>query len=268
VLAQIYLRGSLKLGDSGDIAITRRLGKLAGPAAILFGLTTTFAAFDWIMSLSPGWFSTMFGVYFFTGCATVGFAALIITIVALQRSGHLIGIVRDDHFQDLGKLLFAFGMVFWAYIGYSQYMLIWYANIPEETGWFLARQIGGWGGLSLFLLFGHFTIPFLGFLSKWPKRMPRVLALGALWMAFIGWIDLYWLVMPSVPPDLLSFKTYNDLLAAHAGDSTQLLNPVNWLLLVGMTSVFISATVSQLRRHALLCVRDPWLPESLRFENM
>ena len=117
----------------------------------------------------------MFGVYFFCGCATAGFSAMILVVLRVQRSGALKGIVTAEHYQDMGKLLFAFGMVFWAYIAFSQYMLIWYANVPEETGWFLARQLGGWAPMSFVLLFGHFVVPFVLVISKWPKRLPLVL---------------------------------------------------------------------------------------------
>ncbi len=266
-LAHFYYSGSLRLGASGDIRESKRMQLVAGPAAILFGVSISFAAIDWMMSISPAWFSTMFGVYFFAGCCTVGFAALIITCVAIQSTGALRGVITLEHYQDMGKLLFAFGMVFWAYIAYSQYMLIWYANIPEETGWFLARQIGDWRWFSLFLLFGHFIIPFLCFISKWPKRMPTVLALGALWMLLLGWLDLYWLIHPEVPTDIATIKNYVDLQAKYADASTHILQPVNWLLLVGMLGLFASVTISQLRKHPLLCVKDPRIGESLRFEN-
>ena len=142
-------RTRVEQDESGDVSLTSKMQKWSGPTAILFGLTITFAAFDWIMSLSPAWFSTMFGVYFFAGCCTAGFAMIIVATPAdpVVRTGR--NVVNREHYQDLGKLLFAFGMVFWAYIGFSQYMLIWYANIPEETGWFLARQLGGWGTISI-----------------------------------------------------------------------------------------------------------------------
>jgi hypothetical protein len=267
-LAHFFYSGSIRLGTSGDVAESKSMQKWAGPAAILFAVTITFAAIDWMMAVSPAWFSTMFGVYFFAGCATVGFAALILACVALQSTGALKGVVTAEHYQDLGKLLFAFGMVFWAYIGYSQYMLIWYANIPEETGWFLARQIGEWRWFSLVLLFGHFVIPFLLFISKWPKRMPAILAFGATWMLLLGWLDFYWLIHPEIPADIATFTTYGELQAKYADVSTHILSPVNWLLLVGMLALFASVSIATARKHPLLCGKDPRLGESLRFENM
>lgn len=268
VLAKTFLDRSARLGESGDRTISESMQRFAAPAIILFGLSITFAAFDWIMSLSPAWFSTMFGVYFFCGCATAGLAAIIVVCTRLQASGHLAGVVTAEHYQDLGKLLFAFGMVFWAYIGFSQYMLIWYANIPEETGWFLARQVGDWGLLSLALLFGHFVVPFLALISKWPKRYPAILTAAALWMAFFAWIDLYWLVMPTIPHGIYEIRSHAEFAVKHAGTGTGLAHPVNWLLLIGMLGLFGSMTVAGLRSRSLLCVRDPRLPESLRFENI
>ena len=262
-----FLKASLKQGRTDDAGPTRVMQKMACPAAILFGLTITFAAFDWIMSLSPGWFSTMFGVYAFTGAATCGFAVLIITCILLQRNGAMVNVITREHYQDMGKLLFGFGMVFWAYIGFSQYMLIWYANIPEETGWFLARQIGGWGGISFLLLFGHFLIPFVALISKWTKRMSWYLTLAAVWMLAFAWLDLFWLVMPVVPEDAYSAKTYLEVVEAHVGDSTGIFNPINYTMLAGVMGIFIWMTVRRFRANRLLAIHDPRLHEGLSFEN-
>ena len=262
-----YLTRSLRQDESGDVGISVITQKWSGPMAIGFGLTTTFAAMDWIMSLSPAWFSTMFGVYFFAGCCTSGFAMIIIAATQLQSLGLLKEVVNREHYQDLGKLLFGFGMVFWAYIGFSQYMLIWYANIPEETGWFLARQIGGWGGISLLLLFGHFVVPFVALISKWTKRMSWYLTLGAIWMLAFAWLDLFWLVMPVVPEDAYTAKTYLEVVEAHAGDSTGIFNPINYTMLAGVMGIFVWMTIRRFRVHRLLAIRDPRLHEGLSFEN-
>lgn len=262
-----FYRASIRQGHEGNDQPTRAMQRMAAPAALLFGVTISFAAFDWIMSLSPGWFSTMFGVYFFAGSATCGFATLIMTCILLQRNGFMKDVITSEHYQDMGKMLFAFGMVFWAYIGFSQYMLIWYANIPEETGWFLARQIGGWGWFSLILLFGHFCIPFLFLISKHPKRNWRTLLFASLWMLFFGWFDTYWLVMPEIPHDISTFETYAALSEAYASETTGVLRPVNWFMLAGMVGFFAWFTIGRLRSHPLICRKDPWIKESLRFEN-
>ena len=268
ILAFTFWHHSVRQDVDGSVARTKFLERFAAPAALLFGLSITFAAFDWIMSLSPAWFSTMFGVYFFAGCCTAGFSVIILVCLRLQQLGYLKGVITAEHYQDLGKMLFAFGIVFWAYIAFSQYMLIWYANIPEETGWYLARQLGGWGWMSLALLFGHFVIPFLFLVSRWTKRIKLWLAVGAVWMLLFSWIDLYWLVMPEIPPHLNQYETYDQVAAKYGDTSTHLADPVNWFMLVGIMGCVASFTIFRLREHPLLCRRDPRLAESLAFENM
>jgi len=259
---------SARQDETGDMAITYRMQAVSAPAAILFGLTITFAAVDWIMALNPAWFSTIFGVYFFAACCTGGFGAMIVTLIMLQRGGRLVGVVSSEHYQDLGKLLFAFGVVFWAYIAFSQYMLIWYANLPETTGWFHARQIGNFKWLSLVLLFGHFVFPFLLLLSKHPKRLRPVLMTMAIWMLVVHWLDLYWLVVPKIPADIYYMESYEQLATTYAGQPTGLASLSNWTILVGMVGLMVGATVRSLRTCALVPVRDPRLGESLSFENM
>ena len=262
-----YFRNSLEQDRTGDSALSGKMRKYSGPMAIGFGVTITFAAIDWMMSLSPAWFSTMFGVYFFCGCCTGGFAMIILAVVRLQAMNRLQGLVTKEHYQDLGKLLWAFGMVFWAYIGFSQYMLIWYANIPEETGWFLARQIGGWGLVSLVLLFGHFVIPFVALISKWTKRWPVYLMVGAMWMLVFHWLDLFWLVMPTVPEDAYSAPSYMAVVEAHANDSTHLFNPLNFTMAAGFLGVFVWMTLRRMRRVPLVPLHEPRLAEAVGFEN-
>ncbi len=261
------LKNSVAQDESGDVSITQKFQKWAGPIAILFGLTITFAAFDWMMSLTPAWFSTMFGVYFFAGCCTSGFAMMIVVILRIQSFGRLQDVVNREHYQDLGKLLFAFGMVFWAYIGFSQYMLIWYANIPEETGWFLARQVGGWGTLSMLLLFGHFVVPFVALISKWTKRMSWYLMLAAIWMLAFAWLDLFWLIMPTIPAEVFTAKTYMEVIEAQADATTGITNPLNATMLLGIGGGYVWLTIRRVRNTRLLAIRDPRLHEGLGFEN-
>jgi hypothetical protein len=249
LLARTFHRRSTEQDSSGDPALTVGMERLSAPGIVLFALALNFAAFDLLMSLDPHWFSTIFGVYYFSG-SVVGFLAVApVALVALQRAGRLRHAVSVEHYHDLGKLLFAF-IVFWAYIAFSQYMLIWYGNLPEETGWFLKRQSGGWAWVSLALLFGHFVIPFLALLSRFVKRRPMLLAGAGVWMLAMHWLDLYWLVMPEFSPDAV------------------LLGPVDVLCLVGLLGLFAGSTVLWLRRHPLLPERDPRLSESLAFENV
>jgi hypothetical protein len=297
LLAGFYLRTSVAQDTTGDVNLTHRMQRLAPVGILLFAITITLAAFDWMMSLEPHWFSTIWGVYFFAATCAASFATLILLMYGLQRLGWLGEEVNDEHYQDMGKLLFAFGVVFWAYIGYSQFMLIWYANLPEETTWFLIRSQGGWWGVSMLLLLGHFLIPFLAIMSRHPKRRRHVLALGAAWMLLMAFVDFYWLIMPQVPMDLLSQMQQNPELTTRdfvqtfqtglvpaaqldqlgLGGQTQLTyaqvygfrpHLLDLTLLLGMLGLLAAGTLFQMRRCSLVAAGDPRLGESLAFENI
>jgi hypothetical protein len=248
VLAEFFFRRSLQQDATGDVRLTLRMQKASAPAMVLFAFTVTFASFDWLMSPDAHWYSTIFGVYYFSGGVVGFFGLLIVVALLLQRAGRLTHVITAEHYHDLGKLLFAF-VVFWAYIAFSQYMLIWYANIPEETTWYLARQTGEWTTISLTLLFGHFVLPFLLLLSRFPKRRPRLLLLPAAWMLIMHWLDIYWLVMPGASPGRFGL---------HWQDIT---------CFVGIGGLFIAAAVQRLGQRSLVPERDPRLAESLVFEN-
>ena len=280
VLARYFVRNSLVQDATGDPKLTLRMQAVAAPGMIIYAFTQTFAIIDWVMALEPHWFSTMFGVYFFAA-TTCGFtSALIIICFLLQRSGRVEQSITTEHYQDLGKFLFAFGIFFWAYIAYSQYMLIWYANIPEETIWFAIRQLGGWKGLSLLLVLGHFAGPFFVMISRHPKRWTGVLVAAASWMLFIHYVDMYWLAMPRVPAGLIeSVSTYPEMVAEFetgmiAGEDVSYrqrydldLQVIDVMCLAGMIGLFIAGTAAALRTRALLPGGDPRLGESLAFEN-
>lgn len=256
-LAWWFARQSRRQDESGDAAITRRLQTRSALGMVLFALSLNFAAFDWLMSLDPHWFSTIFGVYFFAGCVLAILSALILLALQLQASGYLKNVVTWEHFHDMGKLLFAF-VVFWAYIAFSQFMLIWYGNLPEETGWFFHRWGDGptgWQGVSVFLAAGHFGLPFLFLLSSDFKRRRWSLTFAAVWMLAVHAVDLYWLVMPSLPL----------MIEGHHG-----LHP-HWLdlaCLAGIGGLFVAVVAWRLKGGALVPVKDPRLGESLAFENV
>lgn len=250
-LALRYLRDSLKQDKTGDPAITTSLQRMSAPALVLYGLTITFAAFDLLMSLDYEWFSTIFGVYFFSGSIVGFFALLPVLIFFLQLSGRLKRSITIEHYHDMGKLIFAF-MVFWTYIAFCQYFLIWYANLPEETAWFLKRQTGDWSIFSLALIAGHFVIPFLYLISRGIKRNKILLLIGALWMLVWHWLDLYYLIMPELTP----------------GGSNLPLHPLDLLCFIGLGGIFLAAMAKIAGRHSLIPVGDPRLGESLKFENV
>jgi hypothetical protein len=270
LLARYFVGSSIKQDSTGDIEITNRMQARAPVAIGLVFVTMAFSSIDWIMSLEPHWFSTMFGVYFFAACSCGFYAALILLMYFVQRSGRMTNEITPEHYQDAGKLLFAFGIVFWAYIAFSQYMLIWYANIPEETPWYLARQMNGWVYLSLTLLIGHFALPFVLLISRHPKRVPHTLAALAAWMLLMHLGDIYWLVMPHVPTDMVRAATglgqlMSDVTADDVRFHPGLIDLVN---VVGMAGLLVAGTAVRLSGCSLLPERDPRLHESLVFENV
>jgi hypothetical protein len=248
-IAIFYYRGSRGQDATGDPAVSARLRRFAGPAIIVLALTQTFASIDWIMSLTPHWYSTMFGVYFFAG-SWLGFIALLsIVAPAMRGAGLLDTFIRADHLQDVGKFLFAF-TAFWAYIAFSQFFLMWYGNMPEETIWYKTRMDGSWMTVSVVLLVGHFVAPFLYLMGRSVKRNGATLALGGAWLLVMHYVDLYWQVMPTLHPE---------------GFRPALLD-VTAVMAVGGS--FVAAVSWLMRRQALVPLRDPRLPESLAFENV
>ena len=247
-IALWFRRQSRLQDETANPAAAARLRRYSGALLIPLAFTTTFAAFDWLMSLAPHWYSTIFGVYAFAGAFVAGIAFLAITAVALQRAG-LLPALSAEHFHDLGKLLFAF-TVFWAYIGFCQYFLIWYGNLPEETFWYRARLEGGWRLVSIALAAGHFAVPFFFLLPRAIKRNAATLVVAALWLLAMHFVDVYWLVIPSI-----------EGLGARPG-----IVDVAALLAVG--GVFLSGFGWLLVTSPLVPVFDPRLAESLAFENV
>lgn len=247
-ITRYFFKKSVEQDGSGDPAITERLRIAAGPSVIAFALTVCFAAFDLLMSLNPHWFSTIFGVYYFAGCVLAIYASLILVSLYLQRAGKLQRTITTEHYHDLGKMMFAF-VFFWSYIGFSQFMLIWYANLPEETIWYQARWYTSWRSVSLVLLFGHCLFPFLFLLSRWTKRWRKPLTFFAVWMMAMHYVDLFWLVMPELTPNGVSF---------HVMDITALL---------GVGGLFVAWCARVASKVNLIPVKDPSLAHSLSFEN-
>ncbi len=290
-----YMRGkSIKQDHTGDVKISRALELVSAPGVIAFGVTLTLCIFDLVMSLNPHWFSTMFGVYFFAGSVISFLTFMTLIIFWLQKRGLVREVISAEHIQDLGKLTFAFTF-FWGYVAFSQYMLIWYANMPEETQFFMPRQIHGpWQVLSLVLIFCHFLIPFAGLLSRHAKRWYGVFAFFAVWMLLAHALDLYWLVipnewintMPAVAGDahmtlpeamkimLSSTQNVYELKPEYASFTQQMVYPfsgaplvVTISLWVGMAGLLVAGTAFWIKSAALVPLRDPRLGESLAFEN-
>ena len=196
VVAGLWLlRTSLRQDRTGDKLITLQMERRSAPLLIAMALTTTFGGFDWLMSLDPHWFSTIYGIYIFSGGMVGALAVLSILAAVWVKLGLHPNYVTKEHLHDIVKLLFGFNC-FWAYIAFSQYLLIWYANIPEETIWLKHRQEHGWDMVTLLLVFGHFIIPFIALMPRAAKRNTNIVIGMSLWLLMMHWADLYWLVYP------------------------------------------------------------------------
>ncbi len=249
LLGRWLLRRSVEQDRTEGTAPTEALERRAPPAMIAFALTINFAAFDLLMSLDPEWYSTIFGVYVFAGSVVSFVAATILFLRFLQSRGLLRGRVGVEHFHDLGKLLFAFTF-FWGYIAFSQFMLIWYADIPEETLWFQERFEGPWAVVSAILLFGNFVLPFAGLLSRHAKRRLGVLTFWAVWLLVMHAVDLFWLIAPGV---------------ARTGSLVGVLDAAAF---VAVGAAWIAGLAHLASDRSLVPVGDPRLHESLHFENV
>lgn len=190
-------RNSLKQDLNGDQKLTKINIRLSAIFIPLFALSISFTSFDWMMSLEPHWFSTIFGVYFFSGTVIAALACATIFAIPLKEKGYLHSDLNNEHLFSFGALLFAF-VNFWAYIAFSQYLLIWYADLPEETGWFLTRWQGSWAYFSILLIVIHFLVPYIILLSQPAKMDPKRLKFSAVWLLFAHLFDLFWLIMPSM----------------------------------------------------------------------
>jgi len=239
---------SRKQDDSGSILQTRSLERWSAPGIILLFIGGSVLAFDWIMSLDAHWFSTMFGVIFLSGGALGFMALLILVTLGFRSAGYLRHSVTDEHYHDLGKWLFAF-VVFWAYVSFSQYMLIWYGNLPEETLWFKHRIHGSWIVPAALLVIGHFIVPFFSLMPRSVKRNLSALRFFAGWMLVMHYIDLYWQVMPTFHKDGFAFSWISLATLAAVGGT---LGMVFW---------------QGFRERPLVPVGDPRLKQCLAFHN-
>ena len=235
-------RWSLEQDRDGSPAVALRIEQLSRGGLVLIGLTMSFAAVDWMMSLEPHWFSTIYGMLVIGGQAVsaMAFAIPVIALLSVE-GGPLGGVVKRDQIHDLGKLLFAFVMV-WTYFGLSQFLIIWSADLPEETPWYLKRSAGGWQHVALAIVLVHFVLPFAALLSREVKRNPRALAAIAAVVVVARLVDLFWMVTPAFHPGRLTLH-WMDVLAP-----------------VGLGGIWFWLFVWQLRGRPLLAVHDPSLP--------
>ncbi len=237
-------KASIEMDETENWGLQTLMRRTSGPGMFIFAITLAFASFDWLMSLDPHWYSTMFGVYYFSMTFQAIFAVLILMVIYLWRKGLLTSTIQRSHLYDLGVQLFGY-TVFYAYIAFSQFFLIYYANIPEETVWFLHRLEGGYEYLAYFYLFGRFVIPFVILLGKKPKTNYKVVSGVAALIVVSHLVEVYWIVMPVLDHGGLHF---------------------NWMLIttfLGLGGIFFGLFFHKFKQQKMVPVNDPNLAESI-----
>ena len=247
-VAHYLNKWSLEQDRTGDRRIARKLQMLSSGTLVLYALTVTFWSVDWVMSIEPHWFSTIYGVLFMTGQALAALAFAVAVLVLLARRPPLSEVIGPGHYHDLGKLLLAFVM-FWAYVTFSQFLIVWSGNLPEEVPWYLARLRGGWGAVALGLVLLHFSLPFVLLLSRTVKRNPRTLAGVALIIVGMRFVDALWLILPAFSRG--NFQLHWMDLAAP----------------IGVGGLWIALFARQLKTRAILPFNDPRFAEAVEHRH-
>jgi len=235
---------SVEMDRTKDWGITTLMRKISAPGILIFSLTIAFASFDWLMSLDAHWFSTMFGVYFFAMSFQALFPMLILLVFWMHKQGILKNTIKQVHIYDLGAWFFAF-TVFYAYIAFSQFLLIYYANIPEATLWYYHRLEGSWAFISYSLIGGRFILPFIVLLNRDSKHNSTMLLVTSVVVLFMHFIELYWIAMPIMD---------------HHGIS------ISWMditTILGLGGIFFGLFFQKFRKHSMIPVNDPYLVESI-----
>lgn len=247
IFYKLLVGNSVKQDSTFEQTLTKKNIRISAVFMPIFGISLTIIAIDWLMSLEPHWFSTIFGVYYFSGTILAALACMTLMALYLNEKGLLISGLTKDHYYSMGALMFAF-INFWAYIAFSQFMLIWYANLPEETFWFITRWQGEWSYLSYGLIFMHFVIPYAILLPQPAKMDPFRLKLASIVILFAHFYDLYWLSMPTFSKDVVLFSWY------------EIAFPV---LAVGLFLVIFSLRAKKVN---LVPIGDPKMKRALEFK--
>lgn len=254
LLSYFFFTWSTRQDKEKGLALTQRMEKVAPFATFVFGFSLTFAAFDWMMSLEPTWYSTIFGVIYFAIAAIIAHATIILLTLGMKRAGILSEALSVEHFHDIGKLLHGF-TIFWAYVSVSQLLLIWYAGIPEESTYYHLRWWGGgaWLNISVLLILAGFVIPFFLLMSRNFKRNLPWLGFSAAWVVVVQVVQLYWLVMP--------YADQTGLV------ETQLrLHWLDFAAFFGVGGVYMAVVLWNMTRFPLVPVGDPRLSRGLHHE--
>jgi hypothetical protein len=244
-LAWFLTKWSAEQDVTGAPDLQRRMRAMSAVGLVVYALTMTFASIDWGMSLEPHWFSTMYGFLFIGGQALMGLSIAIVMARRLSLEPPMSSVFNAGHFHDFGKLLFAFTMV-WAYLSFSQFLIIWSANLPEEIPWYIHRMHGGWEAIGIGLMLFHFAVPFVVLVNRKTKRNSAILAGMALWMIAVRFLDLFYIIGPEAYPEGLR---------------------IHWLDLatvVGVGGVWVALFAANLKSRPLLPLKEPELASALR----
>jgi len=248
LLAYLLTRWSRQVDETGDGGLVARMEKLSGPGLVIYAITMSFAAVDWVMSLEPHWYSTIFGMAFMVGQGLSALAFAVVAVRVLSDRKPLAQIILPKQFHDLGNLLLAFVML-WAYIAFSQFLIIWSGNIPEEAVWYQHRLQGGWQWIALVLITFHFGVPFLLLLQSRAKKRASILSKIAIGLLLFRVVDLFWIVAPALHRE--SFF-------------------IHWLdivIPVAVGGIWLGAFAWRLKGTSLLPLRDPRLVEALSYRE-
>lgn len=235
---------SIEMDKTNDWGLAQALRNLSAPGILIFALTIAFASFDWLMSLDAHWFSTMFGVYFFAMSFQALFPILILMVFWLHKKEILKNTIGKAHIYDLGAWFFGFS-VFYAYIAFSQFLLIYYANIPEETLWFYHRLEGSWEWVTYSLLFGRFIIPFILLLNRDTKHNQKLLVFTSILVIVMHFVEIYWIIMPVM---------------SHSGVA---ISWIDFTTFIGLGGIFMGLFFQQFKKNNIVPINDPQLSNSL-----
>jgi hypothetical protein len=272
-ISMYFAKKSREQDETGDPKISVDLRVASGPAMIIYAFVTCLVSFDVLMSLAPRWYSTIYGVAFWGGGNVGAFAALALLVLWIQRSGRLVHSVNEEHYHDIGKWMFSFTF-FWAYTAFSQFMLQWYGNMPEETVWYKYRMFGEWQWVSIAILVGFWAFPFVILMSRWTKRIVPALVFFSVWQLVFSWLNLYWNVMPQYDwypathiiaghPETVNVGPLMGPLESHHVGFT----PLDITLWLAMCGVFLIGVGRNLTGN-LIPIKDPTLPRSLGHEQL
>ena len=268
-LAYYFAKKSIAMDSAKDsaeaAAIADKLRVAAGPGTVIFALNTVFFATDLFMTFQPTWYSTIYSVNWYAGGMLATYCTLALLARVLQQFGKLTHSVTTEHYHDIGKYMFGWTF-FWIYTAFSQFMLQWYGNMPEETVFYNYRMFNEWKWVSLAVLLGQWAFPYLCLVTRWTKRILPLLMFFAVWQLVFHWVDLYWNIMPNLHWEadqaghlmgpLFGDPEHNKV-GFHAVDVTV------WLAMIGL---FV-AGIGRVMKGNLLPIKDPKLGESIAFEN-